>query len=77
MLELIRQNLREMLSVDPSEITMDTRFVEDLGVDSLDMVELIQNLEEEYNVEFDAEDMSELKTVGEVISYLQDKGIQD
>ncbi len=77
MLELIRQNLSEMLSVDPSEITMDTRFVEDLGVDSLDMVELIQNLEEEYNVEFDAEDMSELKTVGEVISYLQDKGIQD
>ena len=77
MLELIRQNLSEMFSVDPSEITMDTRFVEDLGVDSLDMVELIQNLEEEYNVEFDAEDMSELKTVGEVISYLQDKGIQD
>ena len=77
MLELIRQNLSEMLSVDPSEITMDTRFVEDLGVDSLDMVELIQNLEEEYSVEFDAEDMSELKTVGEVISYLQDKGIQD
>ena len=77
MLELIRQNLSEMLSVDPSEITMDTRFVEDLGVDSLDMVELIQNLEEEDNVEFDAEDMSELKTVGEVISYLQDKGIQD
>ncbi len=77
MLEKIRQNLSEMLNIDPSDISMDTSFTDDLGIDSLDMVELVMSLEEEYGVEFDAEDMNELKTVGEVISYLQDKGIQD
>lgn len=77
MLEKIRQNLSEMLNIDPSDITVDTSFTDDLGIDSLDMIELVTSLEDEYGVEFDAEDMNDLKTVGEVITYLQDKGIQD
>ena len=53
------------------EITAETSFKEDLGADSLDLFELVTNLEEEYNIEIPAEQLEEMTTVGKVIDYLK------
>lgn len=76
MLEKMKEILAEELDVDKDKITLDTRFKEDLDADSLDLFEMIISIEEEYGLEFPAEDLEQLKTVGEVIAYLQSKGIE-
>ncbi|MEE8885472.1 MAG: acyl carrier protein [Eubacteriales bacterium] len=76
MLEKIKKALAEQLDVDPSEITRDTNFKEDLDADSLDLFELLTTLEEEYDIEIPAEDMTSLTSVGAVMDYLQSKGIE-
>ena len=53
-----------------------SRFKEDLGADSLDLFELVMALEEEYEVEIPAEDLQGLATVGDVIHYLKEKGVE-
>ena len=50
---------------------------EDLDADSLDLFELVMALEEEYDVEIPSDDLAELNTVGDVINYLKDKGVED
>jgi acyl carrier protein len=75
--ELIFEKLQELLAekfpVDIDSITMDTSFVGDLGVDSLDLVELTMLVEEEFNIpEIPEEDLQELDTVGDVVEYLSD-----
>lgn len=57
--------------VNAEEITAETSFKEDLGADSLDLFELVTNLEEEYNIEIPAEQLEEMTTVGKVIDYLK------
>ena len=52
-------------------------FKEDLDADSLDLFELVMALEEEYDVEIPSDDLAELNTVGDVINYLKDKGVED
>ncbi len=76
MLEKIAAMLSEQLNVDESSITMDTRFKEDLGADSLDLFELVMNLEEEYNIEIPAEELAELTSVGLFLNYITEKGIE-
>lgn len=76
MLEKIAEMLAEQLNVDESSITNDTRFKEDLGADSLDLFELVMNLEEEYNIEIPAEELTELTTVGLFLNYITEKGIE-
>ena len=71
MLEKIKALLAEELGVNADEITAETSFKEDLGADSLDLFELITNLEEEYNIEIPAEQLEEMTTVGKVIDYLK------
>ena len=71
MLEKIKALLAEELGVNAEEITAETSFKEDLGADSLDLFELVTNLEEEYNIEIPAEQMEEMTTVGKVIDYLK------
>ena len=71
MLEKIKALLAEELGVNADEITAETSFKEDLGADSLDLFELVTNLEEEYNIEFPAEQLEEMTTVGKVIDYLK------
>ena len=62
------------LGVDGNTITMDTNFEEDLGVDSLDIVELSMALEEEFDIgEMSEEDLAGIKTVGDLVRYLQGK----
>ena len=73
--EKLKGIIADVLNVDENEITMETTFVDDLGADSLDLFELVMALEDEYNIEIPAEELTELNTVGDVIDYLRDKGI--
>ncbi|MBQ6545306.1 MAG: acyl carrier protein [Lachnospiraceae bacterium] len=76
MLEKIQNILSEQLNIDPADVTVNASFKEDLGVDSLDLFELLMSLEEEYGFEIPAEDMDSLQTVGNVIDYLTKQGIE-
>ena len=70
----LRSLIADQLGVDSSNITMDTNFEEDLGVDSLDIVELSMALEEEFDIgEMSEEDLATIKTVGDLVHYLQGK----
>ena len=59
-----------------ADLMLDTTFVDDLGADSLDLFELVMALEDEYNVEIPAEELTDLNTVGDVIEYLKNKGVE-
>ncbi|MBS7341233.1 MAG: acyl carrier protein [Bacillota bacterium] len=76
MLERVKEIIEEQLNLDNVEITEETRFKEDLDVDSLDLFELVMSFEEEYGVEIPSEELESLTTVGAVIKYLQDKGVE-
>lgn len=76
MLEKIRELLAEELGVEAEEITEATSFKDDLGADSLDLFELVTNIEEEYNIEIPAEVLEQLTTVGKVMEYLKSVGIE-
>ena len=61
-------------ALEPEEVTMDTAFEEDLGADSVDLVELVMAIEEEFEVgEIQEEDLSGLKTVGDTVNYIASK----
>ncbi len=77
MLEKMKEIIAEQLSVDESEIALETSFKDDLGADSLDLFELVMALEEEYDVEIPSDDLIELNTVEDVINYLKNKGVED
>ncbi len=64
----------EQLGVDPEKVKLEAKFIEDLGADSLDIVELVMAMEEEFDLEIPDEDAEKLKTVGDVQSYLTSKG---
>jgi acyl carrier protein len=76
MLEKIKALLSEELGIETDDITEATSFKEDLGADSLDLFELVTNLEEEYDIEIPAEELEKLTTVGKVIDYLKNIGIE-
>jgi acyl carrier protein len=64
------------LGVEPEKVTPEASFVEDLGADSLDTVELVMAFEEEFGIEIPDEDAEGLQTVGDAIKYLQEKGVE-
>lgn len=76
MLEKMKEIIAEQLSAEVADITMETSFKEDLGADSLDLFELVMALEDEYSVEIPSEDLEKLLTVGDVVNYLKDKGVE-
>ena len=76
MLEKMREMIAEQLNCEADTITADTSFKDDLGADSLDLFELVMALEDEYNIEIPAEELSDLNTVGDVIVYLKDRGVE-
>ena len=76
MLEKMKEIIADQLSVDADTITEDSKFIEDLGADSLDLFELVMALEDEYSVEIPAEDLEKLTSVGEVMDYLKAKGVE-
>ena len=69
----IKSIIAEQLGVKPEEVTPNASFVDDLGADSLDTVELIMALEEEFNIEIPDEDAEKMKTVGDAIKYIEEK----
>lgn len=71
--EKIKNYLSSQMGIDESLITMDATFVEDLNIDSLDLVELILTLEEEFGIVIPEEDAEELSTVGDVVNYVSSR----
>ena len=71
MFDRIKEIIVEQLGVNENDVTMDASFIDDLGADSLDMVELIMAMEEEYNFELPEEDAEKISTVGEAIEYIK------
>ncbi len=69
----IKSVIAEQLGVKSEEVTEQAKFVDDLGADSLDTVELVMALEEEYGIEIPDEDAEKLTTVGEAIKYIEEK----
>lgn len=67
----------EQLSVNPDQVTLEASFIDDLGADSLDSVELIMAFEEEFGAAIPEEDAEKLTTVGKVVEYLTSKGYGD
>ncbi len=67
----VKEIIADKLSVDEESITMESTFVEDLGADSLDVVELIMSLEEELEMEIPDEDAAEFITVSDVVEYIK------
>ncbi|ABZ94991.1 acyl carrier protein [Leptospira biflexa] len=68
--EKIKSIIVEQLGVDESEVTPEAHFINDLGADSLDTVELVMALEEEFGVEISDEDAEKIQTVGDVIKFI-------
>jgi len=66
----VKEIIVEQLGVNPEEVTMEASFVNDLGADSLDTVELVMALEEEFNIEIPDEEAEKLDTVGKAIEYI-------
>nr|WP_295277322.1 acyl carrier protein [uncultured Blautia sp.] len=73
MLEKIKEIAADSLGADVNTMTADTSFKEDLGADSLDLFEMVMALEEEFEVEIPTEDLENIKTIGDVESYLQSR----
>ena len=69
----VKSIIAEQLGVKPEEVTEDAKFVEDLGADSLDTVELVMALEEEFGVEIPDEDAEKMNTVGTALKYIEEK----
>ncbi len=77
MFDKVKQMIAEQLSADVASITEETSFKDDLGADSLDLFELVMAMEDAFNVEIPTDDLEKLLTVGDVMKYLKDKGIEE
>ena len=71
--ERVKKIIGEQLGVEEDEVTPEASFVEDLGADSLDTVELVMALEEEFGIEIPDEDAEKILTVGKAIDYIKEK----
>lgn len=71
--EQIKKILAEQFSLSEDDITMETSFAEDIGADSLDLVELVMALEQEFDLEIDDDEVEKIKTVGDAVRYIKDK----
>ena len=74
--ERVKQIIIEQLGVEAGQVTEGAKFVEDLGADSLDTVELVMALEEEFSIEIPDEDAEKITTVGDAVNYVQKHGAE-
>ena len=72
-LEKIKEVVADKLDADPTEVTDTSSFVDDLGADSLDVVELIMGLEDEFGIEISDEEAENIRTVGDAVKFISDK----
>ncbi|MDE6924991.1 MAG: acyl carrier protein [Acetatifactor sp.] len=77
MFEKLKEVIEEKLNAEGMKITEETSFKDDLNADSLDLFELVMALEDEFGIEIPSEDLEQLGTVGDVVNYLKEKGIED
>ncbi|MEI6083628.1 MAG: acyl carrier protein [Verrucomicrobiota bacterium] len=70
----VKEIIVEQLGVNPDQVTPEAKFIEDLGADSLDTVELVMAFEEEFGAEIPDEDAEKLQTVGDVNKYIEERG---
>jgi acyl carrier protein len=71
--EKVKDIIEKELGVEREKLTDDANFIEDLGADSLDIVELVMEFEKEFNIDIPDEDAEKLKTVGDAMAYLNQK----
>jgi acyl carrier protein len=67
----VREIIARQLDVDADSITMESKLVDDLKADSLDVVELIMDLEQEFDIEIPDEELPKVRTVGDIVEYLE------
>ena len=67
----VKEIIAKELEVDAKQVTADAKFIEDLGADSLDIVELVMALEDEFGIDIPDEDADKLRTVGDAMDYLK------
>ena len=77
MLEKIKKMISEKLNVDEDQITEDTVLTDDLGADSIDIVELIMAFEEEYDIELPTEELEHVSTVRDIMNLMRTMGVED
>lgn len=71
-LEKLKEILVDQLDVEEDKVTLEASITEDLGADSLDVVDLIMSLEEEFGLEIPDEEVENIKTVGDIVKYIED-----
>lgn len=71
--EKVRTILVDQLDVDEDAVTMESVITDDLGADSLDVVDMVMSLEDEFDMEIPDEDIEEMKTVGDIVKYIESK----
>lgn len=69
--EKVREIIAEQMSISEDEITLETTFTDDLGADSLDLFQIISDLEDSFGIEFQNEDAEKIKTVGDAVNYIE------
>ena len=69
--EEIKKLLADQLDADEDDMTMETDIAKDLGADSLDVVELLMSIEDEFDIEIPDEEIENIKTIGELVEYIQ------
>ena len=69
--EKVREILMNQLDVEESEVTMESNIAEDLKADSLDLVDLLMSLEDEFDIEVPEEEVEKVKTVGDLVAYIE------
>jgi acyl carrier protein len=70
--EKVKKMIVEQLGVNESEVVPEAKFIDDLGADSLDIVELVMALEDEYGIEIPDEDAEKIETVGDAVRYIEE-----
>ena len=67
----LKEIIMDQLDVEENEVTMDANIQEDLDADSLDMVDLVMSVEEEFDLKIEDEDVEKIKTVGDIVSFIE------
>lgn len=70
--ERLQGLVAEQLGVEPDQVTLEAEFIQDLNADSLDMVELVMSLEEEFGIEISDEEVENIRTVGDAVDYIEE-----
>ncbi len=75
--EKIRDIVVDQLDVDAGDVTVDSSIIDDLGADSLDIVDLVMSIEEEFDVEIPDEEVENIKTVGDIVKYVENASSEE